>query len=271
MIIATTGTADRSSDFLVFHGPYREIVPRMSDCGYRAAELHIADSAGLDRQELWTVLKQYGIQLTSIGTGYVYADRHYNLVDRNPAVRQAAIRHLEQHMVTAEPDRALVILGLVVGREEDCSGREEFFQNLEESLYRLDRLAESHDVRLGLELTNRYERRCLTRIEEGVEFLKAHAWKRILLHLDTVHMNIEEADIGKAILGAKGYVGHVHIADNDRWYPGHAHYPFAETLEALKAIGYGGALALETNCLPSEEESARKSLSYLKKALEGQK
>ena len=52
-----------------------------------------------------------------------------------------------------------------------------------------------------------------------MEYLRSHNYKRILLHLDTVHMNIEEADIRQAILGAKGYVGHVHIADNDRWYP----------------------------------------------------
>lgn len=268
MIIATTGTTDRNSDFLVYHGPYGEIIPRMAACGYRAAEMHIADSADIDRRKLWDTLKAYDMRLTSIGTGSVYASRHYNLVDRNPAVRQAAIRHLEQHMVTAEPDRALVIVGLVVGKAEDCSGREEFFQNLEESLYRLDCLAQAHDVWLGLELTNRYERQWLTKIAQGVEYLKSHTWKRILLHLDTVHMNIEEADIGEAILGAKGYVGHVHIADNDRWYPGHAHYPFTETLRALKDIGYEGALALETNCLPSERVSAEKSLAYLKAALE---
>ncbi|MFR2690146.1 MAG: hypothetical protein ACLTBV_00275 [Enterocloster bolteae] len=31
--------------------------------------------------------------------------------------------------------------------------------------------------------------------------------------------------------------------------------PFLETLQALKDIGYEGTLALETNCLPSEEIS----------------
>ena len=37
-----------------------------------------------------------------------------------------------------------------------------------------------------------------------------------------------------------------------------------ETLQALKDIGYEGTLALETNCLPSEEISARKSLENLR-------
>lgn len=50
MIVATTGTEDRNSDFLVYHGPYREIIPRMAACGYQAAELHITDSKEIDRQ-----------------------------------------------------------------------------------------------------------------------------------------------------------------------------------------------------------------------------
>ena len=268
MIIATTGTSERDSDFLVYHGPYREIIPRMSACGYTAVEMHIDDSSKINRRELWDTLKAYGMRLTSIGTGSVYAQKHYNLVDRNAAVRRAAICHLEEHMVTAEPDHGLVIIGLITGRLSDCSCKAEFDENLEDSLYRLDELAKAHDVRLGFELTNRYERNCLTKIAEGVEYLKSHNYGRISLHLDTVHMNIEEADIREAILGGRGYIGHVHIADNDRWYPGHAHYPFLETLQALKDIGYEGVLALETNCLPSEQISAEKSLAYLRAMLE---
>ena len=268
MRIATTGTLNTGDTFLVFHGPYKEIIPRMAAAGYDAVEMHIFDSAAIDRKELWDTLKENGMTLTSIGTGSVYGRKHYNLADHDPAVLKEAIKHLEQHMITAEPDQSLVILGLVAGRFSDCSGPEEFKANLEDSLYQLDRLAQSHDVKLGFEIMNQFESDYLTTIAEGVDYLKAHDFKRIRLHIDTVHMNIEEADIGAAIRKAEGYIGHVHLADNDRWYPGHAHYNFKETLQALKDIHYSGALALETNCLPSEEVSARKSLRYLQMLME---
>jgi sugar phosphate isomerase/epimerase len=269
MIIATTGTLTTGSTFLVYHGPYGAIIPKMAEDGYRAVEMHIFDSAEIDRKELWDLLKTHGIVLTSIGTGSVYDRLHYSLGAGDPAVRKAAIRHLEQHMITAEPDHALVILGLVAGRVSDCGGNlEEFQKYLTDSLYRLDELAVHHDVKLGFELMNRFESDYLTRIEEGVAFLKANTFQRIGLHLDTVHMNIEERNIGNAIRSAKGYVSHVHVADNDRWYPGHGHYDFRETLQALNDIGYEGALALETNCLPDERESAGKSLRYLSEMLE---
>ncbi len=264
MMIATTGTLTLGSEFLVYHGPWGEIIPRMAAAGYRGAEMHIFDSAEIDRKELWDLLKAHGMVLTSIGTGSVYERLHYCLGAGDPAVRKAAIRHLEQHMITAEPDHALVILGLIAGRYSDCGGNgAEFQRNLTDSLYQLDELAAKHDVRLGLEIMNRFESDFLTKIQDGVAYVKANDFQRIKLHLDTVHMNIEEGDIRQAILGAKGYVGHVHIADNDRWYPGHGHYDFLGTLTALKEIGYNGVLALETNCLPSEDVSAKKSLEYL--------
>ena len=81
-------------------------------------------------------------------------------------------------------------------------------------------------------------------------------------------MNIEEADIGAAIRSARGMVGHVHIADNDRYYPGHGHYNFYETIKALDDIGYQGTLALETNNLPDWRTSAGKSLAYMEQLLE---
>ena len=39
MMIATTGTSQIGGDFLVYHGPYREIIPRMAAAGYKGVEM----------------------------------------------------------------------------------------------------------------------------------------------------------------------------------------------------------------------------------------
>lgn len=269
MILATTGAVTASCDSpIVFRGPFKEMIPRIAKAGYSAVEMHIYDSGEIDRKELWDTLKEYQIKLTSIGTGSIYEGRHYCLTDRDPHIRELAVGHLEKHMVTAEPDHGVVIIGLIAGRFSDSGGEAAFKDHLTESLHKLDELALRHDVFLGLELMNRFESDYLTTIAEGVEYRKSQDFKRIFLHLDTVHMNIEEGCIRDAILSAKGHIGHVHVADNDRWYPGHGHYDFRETLQALKDIGYKGTLALETNCYPSEEVSAAKSLKYITEILE---
>ena len=178
------------------------------------------------------------------------------------------MEHLRQHMLTARPLKALVIIGLVAGRFSDADSPEQFKENLKDSLHKLDALAVRYGVPLGFEIMNRFESDYLTTIAEGCAFLREENFQTIKLHLDTVHMNIEEADIGAAIRLARGMVGHVHIADNDRYYPGHGHYDFYETIKALDDIGYQGALALETNNLPDWRTSAGKSLAYMEQLLE---
>ena len=62
MIISTTGTLSQDDNFLVYHGPYAEIIPQMAEDGYQGVEMHIFDSAEIDRQELWSLLKKYNIR-----------------------------------------------------------------------------------------------------------------------------------------------------------------------------------------------------------------
>ena len=132
---------------------------------------------------------------------------------------------------------------------------------------RIDRpgLAGRYGVSVGLELINRYEAEFLYTIREGIAYLKeAGDLPHTSLHIDSATLNIEESDIGAAIRAGKGWIGHVHLADNDRWYPGHAHYDFRETLQALKEIGYDGVLALEEKPRPDTRTAARLSLQYLR-------
>ena len=171
-------------------------------------------------------------------------------------------------MITASPHHGLIIIGSMQGRFRDAASPEEFVYNVEESLYLLERLAEQYDVSVGYEIMNHYESDFLFNIKDGVHFMESHSFKRIGLHIDTVHMNIDECDLGNAIREAGSWIRHVHIADNDRYYPGHGHMNFREIFQGLKDIGYEGALALETFGRPESRVCARKSLQYLNFILE---
>ena len=48
MIISTTGTLSQDDNFLVYHGPYAEIIPQMAEDGYQGVEMHIFDSAEIE-------------------------------------------------------------------------------------------------------------------------------------------------------------------------------------------------------------------------------
>ena len=58
-------------------------------------------------------------------------------------------------------------------------------------------------------------------------------------------MNIEEADIRQAVIENGRYIGHVHIADSNRYQPGQAHLDFKTLFSALSEIGYSGDIVFE--------------------------
>lgn len=270
MLITATGTLQAGWDgSILYRGEYKDILPLIREDGFEAVELHILDSREIDREALWRLLDDTGLKLTSIGTGSAYGARGYNLVDRDPEVRKATILHLEEHMKTLAPSRGIVIVGLIAGRNKDCGASLDVQKaRLAESLQKLDELAGKHGVQIGLEMMNRYECEFLHTIGEGIEYLDSIGnLTHTALHIDTVSMNISESDIGAAIRAGKGRICHVHAADNDRWYAGHGHYNFRETLQALKDIGYDGALALEQKMHPDTRTAAKLSLQYLQALL----
>ncbi|MGI5967760.1 MULTISPECIES: sugar phosphate isomerase/epimerase family protein [Anaerotruncus] len=267
MKLAVTGK-NQAGKFapLVFRGSYDEMIPAAAQIGYDAMELHIHNSAELDRAALKKLFDENGITLSSIGTGSAYAEDHLSLSSDDPDSRRGAVERMKDHIVTAQDYDAVVIIGLIKGMIRDASSKEACMRHLSESLHELVDFAKAHKVVLVLEILNRYESDFLNTIAEGVEFIKDYDTDYLKLHIDTYHMNIEETHPGENIRAARGLIGHCHIADSDRWYAGHAHYDFKETVRALRDIGYDRALSVESFLFPNSEESARRSFETLKEA-----
>ena len=265
MYLAITGkeTAPDKAPF-VLRGSYEFIINTAADLGYDAVELHIHDSAAINRGHIQHLLDKAGLRLSSIGTGTAYSEDKIFLSSDDPAIRDRAIARLEDHMDTAKDHSAVVIVGLVKGLIRDCSSRESCLRNLNASLARLVKKAEKDKVPLVFEVINRYESDFLNTIEEALDFLGPFDSEYLQLHLDTFHMNIEEASIPDSIRRARGKIGHCHIADSDRWHVGHGHYDFPATIAALKEAGYTRALAVESFMFPDPVTSARASLETLR-------
>lgn len=80
--------------------------------------------------------------------------------------------------------------------------------------------AERLGVLLAFEVIDRFESDWLNTVDEGLKLLDSFGSDALSLHLDTFHMNIEEPDCAESIRKAGKRIGHVHVADSDRWYPG---------------------------------------------------
>lgn len=114
-----------------------------------------------------------------------------------------------------------------------------------EVLARVAENAGTAGVRLCLELVNRYETNLLNTVRQGVDFIRASGSDNIFLHVDTFHMNIEEADQAQAIRDAGDHIGYVHVGENHRGFPGSGTIDFAPVFDALLTIGYDGFVSVE--------------------------
>ena len=133
MELAITSTSMKLRDRapVVFRGEDNWCFEQIRSIGYDGVELHIHDSSQLDRKQLKEELDQFGLSLTSIGTGSAYGKDRVFLSSEDADVRQAAIERIKGHILTASDyPHAVVIIGLIKGKVSDCESRESYFANL---------------------------------------------------------------------------------------------------------------------------------------------
>jgi sugar phosphate isomerase/epimerase len=127
-------------------------------------------------------------------------------------------------------------------------------------------IAEKTGTPLIIEPLNRYESRFIQQLGQAAEICRAVGSPGIKMMADFFHMNIEEADIGRAIEEAGECIAYVHLADSNRYQPGAGHLDFRPGLAALKRIGYDGFMTLECRILGEDKGKALvESAQYIRK------
>lgn len=114
------------------------------------------------------------------------------------------------------------------------------------TLSRVADRAKAAGVTLNLEIVNRFESNMLNTAAQGMAYISDTGAANVFLHLDTFHMNIEEADVGLAIRHAADKIGYVHIGESHRGYLGTGNIDFATIFDALVAIGWDDYVTFES-------------------------
>ena len=102
------------------------------------------------------------------------------------------------------------------------------------------------DITLGLEFVNRYETNLLNTAAQTVEYIREVGAPNVVVHLDSYHMNIEEANFRDPVFDCGDRLGYVHIGENHRGYLGQGHVDFPELFTALAEVGYDGVITFES-------------------------
>ena len=107
-------------------------------------------------------------------------------------------------------------------------------------------IAEAAGVDLVLEVVNRFESNLLNTTAQGLKFIEDTGSDHVRLHLDTFHMNIEEANPAAAIRLAGDKLGYFHIGESNRGYLGDGVINWDLMFDALLDIDYSRDIVFES-------------------------
>ena len=214
------------------------------EAGFDLIEFSYLDPADVDIGRLAKRIADLGLGVAiSIG---LPADGDISSPDKAVAARGVEILN---HTVALTRDLGGHKIGGILstshGLQTEAPTRDQWNRSAG-TLAKVAETAKAAGVTLNLEIVNRFESNLLNTAAQGLAFIEDTGSDNIFLHLDTFHMNIEEADVGLAIRHAARKIGYVHIGESHRGFLGTGSIDFAAIFDALAAIGYSDDLSFES-------------------------
>lgn len=123
-----------------------------------------------------------------------------------------------------------------------ASQHKQCFERSVQSLRMLSNYSNDEDVMLNIRPVNRYTHFLIHTAEQALLLVQAVNHPNCGIDLDTFHMNIEEANLEKAILTAGIYLRCVHLRENTGGPFGSGCLRWSAIKEALDALHYEGSL-----------------------------
>lgn len=243
----------------------REQFEKAKELNYDAIELHLRTPQDVDPHELVALQNEFGIRVSAVATGLAKLIDNLCLIDPNAEARKAAVDRLKGFIDWSSIVGNAIILGSMRGNlpEDDTRAQSEAW--IRETLTEVTSYAKEKKVVILLEVINRYENNYLNTAKETIDFVKSFHNEYLKVHLDTFHMNIEEADMPAAIQETgKDLLGYIHFADNNRHACGEGALDWVAIMQALVDIDYEGYASVECLCVPDGYTAAKNSIDYVK-------
>lgn len=222
----------------------RKAIEGTARVGYDLIEIPALDPDKIDAAMTARLLEEYGLAATiSLGLG---PDTDTTSGEPDKVARGEAL--LMKVVSIARDIGATHICGVL------SSAMTKYYRpataaGLEQSVGVLRRVAEkaaASDIEVGLEIVNRYESNLANTAAQGVALCDMVGGANVKVHLDTYHMNIEEADAARAIVETGDRLGYFHLGDSHRGYLGSGSIDFGPIFRALAQIDFGGPLVFES-------------------------
>ncbi len=217
---------------------------RSHELGFELIEFSYLDPKQVDVKWLASRLEELGLKV-AISMGL---PAEGDISSGDPAVVSAGQDILDRAVALVRDLGGTKLAGILSsahGKQERALTKKDWDTSVS-ALSKVADRANSAGVTLNLEIVNRFESNMLNTAAQGMAYIADTGASNVFLHLDTFHMNIEEADVGLAIRHAADKIGYVHIGESHRGFLGTGNIDFAAIFDALVAIGWNDYVTFES-------------------------
>ena len=222
----------------------RHAISSSAAAGFDLIEIPVLDPGAIDTAMTRRLLDEYRLGVScSLG---LKLDADISSPDPEVAARGLAL--LRDALRVARDVGSSYLCGVLYSAlaKYPAPATPEGRRNCVDALRALAAEAAAADIVLGLEIVNRYETNVINTAEQALVLLDEIGSERVVVHLDTYHMNIEETDFASPVARCGERLGYVHIGESNRGYLGTGTVDFAQFFDALATSEYGGPITFES-------------------------
>jgi D-psicose/D-tagatose/L-ribulose 3-epimerase len=246
------------------------IVPKAKELGFETLDIAVAHPETFPTDEVKKAVQDAGIQVVTTTT----LGPETNLISPEQKTRQKGVEHLKR-LVDINYELGAEILGGVNYAGWGClTGKprtgDEWNWSVESMRQAAEHARQGDGLVIAVEPVNRFETHFLNIASDAVKYCKDVGTGNMKVHLDAFHMIREEFGFRDAVeTCGREYLGYIHVCESNRGIPGTGMVPWKEFLTAVKDVGYGGPLVIESFD-PSFEELNRLCAIWRKFAESGE-
>ncbi len=217
------------------------LLPRFYDYGVRVIETPLLDYEAYDAEATKKVIAQNKMELVcSLGLP--------ETVDPQKDL-ETAQAYLAGAIYKAAAAGSRVLSGVTYGSIGKTSGTPRTQEELDAICALLDyaaKHAKACGLGLGIEPCNRYETHLLNTAQQSFELIERIGADNLFIHLDSYHMNIEEAGFSQGFAQAGKHFGYLHLSESNRGVPGRGTINWPQLFDGLAKSDFDGTMTLES-------------------------
>ena len=231
---------------------------------YQGIELSAFHPCGYSPQDALALARTHGLAIVSLLSGWSYSHEGLCLSSPDSSVRDRAVARLGDYVEAATVMNAVVVVGLMQGRQHDEP--DSFIANdrIAECLARVAAIAAPLGVSIVLEPVNHLQVGFNNTAAEAAAMAARVASPAMSYMLDTFHLNVEERSILDTIRRHARAIRHFHLCETNGGRFGTGNLDFRRVLHALETSGYNHFLSVKDYRSGDWREAARAASQFLR-------